>query len=411
MKSEQRHSVLRHGAREVGYLSAGPRVSTRHDTELGGPRTHVLGVIHAFEVLGWKVLPYIVGDRIPRKLVEGIEGRMRGSWLVRFGADLLRLAIGVWHSIRCWQELHGKVDWIYERFAVLQALGWTFQLRGVPWILETNGLIFYEAVTERKAIVLQTVARFLEIWAYRRCDVLVCITEELKQLIMEVGGIPGEKILVVPNGVDIAQFNPELHIPRQPAERITIGFVGALVYWHRLDVLLVALSEMVDDFDFNLVIVGDGPMRKTWEEQTAKLGLQSRVRFTGQVPWDEVPAYISSFDLAYLGYSPLEIGKMYGSPVKLYEYMAMARVVISSACADALDMISPGKNGYLFEPADKDDLKRVLLGAYRARKRWPDIGAAARARVIEKASWTSRVQDMIARIERILERRETKTSI
>lgn len=46
----------------LGYLSGAPRVSTNPEAECGGPRSHVLGVIRAFETLEWEVKPFIVGD-------------------------------------------------------------------------------------------------------------------------------------------------------------------------------------------------------------------------------------------------------------------------------------------------------------------------------------------------------------
>ncbi len=399
-------SSLRLEKRTLGYLSGAPRVTTTNNADLSGPKAHVLGVIQAFRTLGWNVYPYIVGDLMPGKVIRESGDQLQKSWMMRFGADFVRLAMGIFHGFRCWRELHGKVEWIYERFAVFQALGWVFQRSGVPWVLETNGLIFYEAVTERKGIANAWLARIMELWAYRQCDVLVVITDTLKELIVDVAGIPANKVLVVPNGVDIDRFDPAKQDGKRFSSKITIGFVGALLQWHRLDVLLAALSEIKNDvMEFDLVIVGDGPMRDAWERQASMHDLASCSHFIGQVPWQEIPAYIAGFDLAYMGYSPLEMGKMYGSPIKLYEYMAMARTIISSSCADAQEMIVPGIHGYLFEPANKEDLKRVLVQAFQDHDRWHDMGLAARERVIEKASWTSRVENMLTGIERILEKR------
>jgi glycosyltransferase involved in cell wall biosynthesis len=401
---EVKHPIAASYIRRLGYLSAAPRVSTRQDSEASGPRAHVLGVIQAFKVLGWDVYSYIVGDRLAQKLISQSENKLEKSFLVRLGADVIRLIMGLWHSLQAWRELHGKVDWVYERSAALQSLGWTLQSRKVPWILETNGLNFYEAKTERKSIVLSRIARFLELWSYHKCDVLICVTEELKELIVKVAGIPAQKILVVPNGVDTTRFHLGKHGPKRIFDRPVIGFVGALVRWHRLDVLLTALSESIQEgIEYNLVVVGDGPMLKTWEAQAQELELQGRVCFVGRVPWDEIPAYISGFDLGYAGNSPLDIGVMYHSPLKLYEYMAMARPVIASLYEDTREMISPGQHGYLFEPGNKDDLKRVLRRALQEQERWYAMGLAARERVIQEASWQMRVQNMIMGIERILE--------
>ncbi|MCC6300734.1 MAG: glycosyltransferase [Anaerolineales bacterium] len=390
--------------RRLGYLSAAPRVSTRGDAETSGPRAHILGVIEAFTALGWQVYSYIVGDRVPRTWIVQSERKLEQSVFIRFGADMIRLVMGIVHSLLAWRELKGRVNWVYERFAVLQNLGWILQLAGTPWILETNGLFFYEAKTERKSVVLSGVARVLELWAYHHCDVLICVTDALKGIIVQAGGIPAEKILVIPNGVDTTRFNPSQYEPKRICDGPALGFVGSLVNWHRLDVLLIALAELVgESVDLNLVIVGDGPMRGAWELQARELEIHDRVYFVGRVIADEIPAYISGFDLGFAGNAPLEIGVMYHSPLKLYEYMAMARPVIASAYADAREMILPGRHGYLFEPGDKEDLKRALRTAYQDRARWREMGLESRARVIEKASWQARVEKLIVGVERILE--------
>jgi hypothetical protein len=100
--------------RRLGYLSGAPRVSTRPEADLSGPRTHVLGVIRAFESLGWQVTTFIVGDRVPAGWVVGrqTESALRSCWLIRLGADVFRAAIGVVNGWRAVREI-GDVDWVY----------------------------------------------------------------------------------------------------------------------------------------------------------------------------------------------------------------------------------------------------------------------------------------------------------
>ena len=88
------------------------------------------------------------------KAVLAAQKKMR-----TLAADLVRLALGAFNTLRARRELSGKVDWVYERYAVLQAFGWAFQRDGTPWILETSGLYSDEAKTERNSLVLTGVAR------------------------------------------------------------------------------------------------------------------------------------------------------------------------------------------------------------------------------------------------------------
>jgi glycosyltransferase involved in cell wall biosynthesis len=73
-------------------------------------------------------------------------------------------------------------------------------------------------------------------------------------------------------------------------------------------------------------------------------------------------------------------------------------------CLCDMTSIREGDTGYLFEPGDKEDLKRALRAAYSQRQRWPEMGRLARKDAVEKHSWDERVRRMISQIEPILER-------
>ena len=393
--------------RRLGYLSAAPRVSTRPDAEAGGPRSHVLGVIRAFESLGWTVERFIVGDRMPRGVAGGgSEKALSGSRARALAADLVRLALGAFNAFRARRELSGKVDWVYERYAVLQALGWVFQRGGTPWILETSGLYSDEAKTERNSLVLTGVARKLEVFAYKRCDVLICVSQPLKDLVVRKIGVPEEKILVVPNGVNAALFDPALHEPRRLFDGFTVGFVGSLLAWQGLDRLLHAVAALrAEGLPICVTVVGDGPARTGWEGLARELGLLGEsVRFVGRAPLDEVPAYLAGFDAGFSGQQGMKIGAMYHSPLKLYEYLSMGKPIIATAYDDARSLVRDTGAGFLFEPGDTEDLKRALQEAYRSQGTFEEAGRRAREEVLGRHSWEARLAATIPKIEEILRR-------
>lgn len=388
----------------LGYLSAAPRISTHPDAEISGPRSHILGFIQAIETLGWEVKPFIMGDRVPRTWVtKKSEQAISGSFVRALALDLVRFVLGATNRRQAWREMGGQVDWVYERFAPFQSLGRVFKQHGIPWVLETHAPLFYEAKTERKTTVLNGLARRLEVQAYRECDALVCVTEALKEIVVRESGIPVEKVVVIPNGVDIESFDPKRHEPKRMFAGFTVGFVGRLYAWHGLDLLLEAIHDLrTEGLDLSLVVVGDGLMRMEWETQSQKLGIASNVAFVGQVPWSEVAQYIAGFDVGYTGQIQLQVGKMYHSPLKLYEYMAMAKPVIASAFEDAQRMIQEGKTGFLFEPGNKEDLKHALSCAYQAKEQLSAMGQQAREVVVAQHSWVARIKTMIVGLEQIL---------
>lgn len=333
-----------------------------------------------------------------------MESSLSGNFLRAFALDIARWILGKLNAYRAWKELGSQVDWVYERFSPFASLGRPFKRRGLPWILETHAPLAYESKTERKTSVLRKIAQNLEIQAYQDCDALVCISESLKEIIVNDFGICSEKVLVVPNAVDLDRFNPDITYPKRFFEGFTLGFVGRLYAWHGLDILLSALNELQQEgIDISLVVVGDGLVRKEWEEQAQRLGISHRVKFLGQVDWEDVPQYIAGFDVGYIGNIKMQVGKMYHSPLKLYEYMAMEKPVLASAFDDAKNVIQENITGFLFEAENISDLKRALKTAYDMKESLPEMGQAARKEIFAHHSWFARVKKMTEEIENILE--------
>lgn len=394
----------------LGYLSGALRVSTDPQAEAGGPRSHVIGVMQAFETIGWEIKPFIVGDRVPREWVKkSPEKTVSSGYFRTLAADLVRLFLSVKNSRQAWQELGGQVDWVYERFACFQSLGKVFQQHQIPWILETSGPFFYEAKSERKSLVLTGLERQLELRAYREADAIICVSEALKDILVQEANISPEKIVIVPNGVDTNFFDPARYEPKQSSQNFTIGFVGALLRWQGLDILLEALSELkTEEIDLSLVIVGDGPMRSELKTKASQLNISSKVHFVGRVPREEVPQYILGFDIGYSGQIRMQIGRMYHSPLKLYEYMAMAKPVVASAFEDAQRLVDEGTTGFLFQSGNKDSLKQALKEAFYAKNRLANMGIQARREIEINHSWIARTRTIVEGVKQILEAKQQK---
>jgi glycosyltransferase involved in cell wall biosynthesis len=372
----------------LGYLSGAPRVTTRSASDAAGPRAHVLGVIDGFERRGWTVSRYIVGDRMPEVVARDGESMLQRGRAWTLAADIARLGLRGRHTGGAWSELGTSVDWVYERFALFQSLGSRFARHGIPWILETNALLTEEASRERSGVVLTGLSRRLEQRAYHECTALIAISQSLADRLVADMGVPREKIAVVPNGVDVHRFDPARVSTPRSAQAFTVLFVGSLVSWQGLDVLLRA-SALVPDV--NLTIAGDGPDRAALVALAQQL--QIAPRFLGRVSPDDIPALIASADVCYSGHSAFR------SPLKLYEYMAMGRPVISSAVPDAKAALVDGQSGFLFAPGDVDDLARALRTAVSARECLDIMGQRARRDAVDHHSWDARVAAICAHVE------------
>lgn len=380
------------------YLSGAPTVSTHSKATSGGPRSHVLGIISAFRVKGWTVTEFIFGNQFNTRL-RGTNPslKLKGNFFLRLASDLFRIWVGLINQRKVALRYRG-FDLCYERFAAFQSLGALLKRRtGTVWLLETNGPYFLEAKQDRKSVVLSGVCKWLEHRAYHGCDHLIVISEELKIILLEHFGLPKKKIIVLPNGVDTNRFKPSGSAPTSSRNTFTIGFVGALIKWCGLYTLFEAVALLKSELSVSLTvtIVGDGIEMQAFKEKCSQLKLQDTVVFLGNRPWEEIPHLIEGFDLCFSGQVETTSGRMYHSPLKIYEYLAMGKPVVASAFQDAKNTIEEGYNGFLFKAGDVTGLKEKLMAAFRRSGAAGFDHKGIRQRILDHHSWDSRVDFLL----------------
>ena len=386
----------------VAYLSGAARVTTDPAAGAGGPRAHVLGVIGALRAAGCEVDPYIAGDEGWAKRLAGgtrDDAVRKATWRA-VAADGVRLAPRVAHRRTAERRLSGEVDIAYERFGSFQSLGRTFQRRGARWVLETSGPFFHEAKAERGTLALSAAAKRVELGAYDRCDLLVCVSEALRDWLVDAG-VRSDHTYVMPNGVDVHRFDPSTVLAPPRDSTLVVGFVGTVLAWQGLTTVVEAVGlARRRGIDVRAVIVGDGPALPDVRDAVRRLGLGAAVELTGQVPASEVPARIAAFDLGVSGHLPLLDGQMYHSPLKLYEYLAMGVPLLAADHPEARRLVEGSGAGHLFPPGDAEALAEVLATAAADLDGLRASATAVRRYAVEHHSWDERVRGLLDELAR-----------
>jgi glycosyltransferase involved in cell wall biosynthesis len=124
-----------------------------------------------------------------------------------------------------------------------------------------------------------------------------------------------------------------------------------------------------------LLVVGDGPARPALESLAAELGLGERVRFTGVIARDRVPAHVAAFDIAL---QPAVVP--YASPLKLFEYLALAKAIVAPRQPNIEEVLTDGDNALLFDATQPEALEQALSRLCR--------DASLRGRIAEGAGAT-----------------------
>lgn len=141
--------------------------------------------------------------------------------------------------------------------------------------------------------------------AVKGADGVVAVSRDIARN-LEAMGVSAERIRVVYDGVDFTKFHPASKSDAKSAIDISgssplVLFVGNLLPVKAVDVLLEACGQLMrESFPFQLVIVGDGPLRPKLEAQRAAPGLTERVKFVGAIAHEELPRWFQAADLFVL---------------------------------------------------------------------------------------------------------------
>jgi PEP-CTERM/exosortase A-associated glycosyltransferase len=226
----------------------------------------------------------------------------------------------------------------------------------------------------------------------RRADAVTTICRGLADDI-RARGIAAERITIVPNGVDVADFAPiesrdaalaaQLGIGAGPV----LGFVGSFYGYEGLDLLIRALPEILrTDPGARAVLVGGGPAEPRLRELAAELGVADRVHFAGRVAHQDVRRYYSVIDLLVYPRTSIRLTELV-TPLKPLEAMALGRLFVASDVGGHRELIPAHLRTHLFAPGDARELARVVGAALAARDAWPSLIAAGRRYVTESCTW------------------------
>ena len=242
--------------------------------------------------------------------------------------------------------------YIYERLclgnsaaAILSA---EFQ---VPYIVEYNGSeISMRRSFEDTGYVYEAEYLETEALAFEQATIISVVSAEIRNTLVARGVDPA-KILVNPNGVDL-----DAYAPARPDEQESIraslgfdatdrvvGFTGTFGGWHGIDVLSEAIPRVCQSVpNAKFLLIGDGHFKNLVDRAVTSSGLESRVISTGRVPQAEGARLLKACDIYVSPHSAHMIdSKFFGSPTKVFEYMAIGGGIVASDLEQIGQVLSP----------------------------------------------------------------------
>jgi glycosyltransferase involved in cell wall biosynthesis len=371
----------------IAYLRSTPGVGT----QAGGAATHINGFINAATEWGARIR-VISNDNIAgidRSKLTLIDPEPLGSTRAAFDLrNNLIFSAGALREIE-----HSPIDLIYQRYARFSWAGVAASLRtGVPLFLEYNGSEVWMGKHWDRGNMLSLLARFERLNLEAAARIFVVADVERRNLLQ--AGIADEKIIVNPNGVDTEKFRPKVGgdaVRRDLglAEDETLaGFVGTFGPWHGVLALAQAITLLPADSKVRFLLVGAGKLCEEVQQIVGAAGKEQRVIFAGHVEHERVPALLDACDILLSPHVPLEDGsEFFGSPTKLFEYMAMGKGIVASRLGQIGEVLVDEETALLTEPGNARQLAEAILRLSRSRELRERLGAAARGAAIERYTW------------------------
>lgn len=388
-------------ALRISYLVGGLRIGLGPHSTTPGPRNHILNFTNALASLGASTELFLVSDlpvlgRIS-SMREGEAAQKSRREILR--GDLLRICAMMYSgaAVTVASMRQAKPDVIYERLAVMQSLSsFHWAKRSALRVIESNGIMSRETANDRNALVLERLARSVEIHAYRKADAIITVSQPLADELVNFASVSHDKIMVVPNAIPLDVAQSEVAEP--PMGRTVIGFSGAIVAWQQLDVLVRAASKVLEDPDSRLYldIIGDGPELSQLRALVESLGIGGRVSFHGSLPAREVYKLMRTWTVGYSGHKKSAGERMYHSPLKLYEYAGFGLGALCTYSDDAQALNKSGMPVWFFQT--EEELRHRLTEVLTDGESLLTFRRTGVQRVRNDHSWETRITSLFSHL-------------
>lgn len=305
---------------------------------------------------------------------------------------------------------------------------------GVPFVLEYNGSENWLARNWGTPLSLVKLAMRAETACLKHAHLVVTVSDVLRDELIERGVEP-ERIVSFPNGVNTDLFSPDrfsekdIQILRSqyqiPEEFVVVTFVGTFGPWHGAEVFARALVKIVrEDPEWvkaqklHFLFIGDGVRRPIVESLVSDPLVHSFVTITGLIDQEKTPLHLAASDILVSPHVHNPDGSpFFGSPTKLFEYLASGRPVIASdlgqigevmeGCPQIKNLktgderLSGASCGLLVEAGSTEDLSDAIKFVALDPQLRKSMGHNARRLAVERYTWGHHVGAVSDGLERV----------
>ena len=267
--------------------------------------------------------------------------------------------------------------------------GWAVSLlKRKPFVLEVRDLWPDSAIQLEvlKNPLLIKCSKAMELFLYRRADLIVPVSESIREAILG-HGIPAERIELIPNGIQPDLFDPE---ERANAKREQLGvgpedflvsYIGTHGMAHGLERLVEAANLLRDEPRLRFVFIGDGAHKEGLVRMSHEMKIP-KLTFLPPQPKIEVPLWLAASDLSVVSLRNLLVFRTV-LPSKMFEIMAAGRPVLLAGEGECARLLERAKAGVTVPTGEPRDLADAILALSMVPGRRKEYGERGRAYVTE----------------------------
>lgn len=388
----------------------------------GGSVTHTTGVINGMLHAGHTVLcaSSALFTILPTLHLKKLWLLKNPQLLRVLGCKLNALFSNIFFTLQTLLFVRAtKIDYLYQRYSMLNITGVLVKkIKKIPLILEFNGSEIWvdKHWTQKRRFKLTCLIAWAERVNIYHADTIVVVSAPLKDALIKQG-VDAAKILVNPNGVDTAEFNPAVLAPQRKSIKkqlhinntFVVGFIGTFSAWHGINILAEMIPQVVQkNPNVHFLLIGTGPLQAQLQQVLQEKNIVSSVTFTGSVDHAQAREYLAVCDAFLSPTQPNTDGSpFFGSPTKLFEYMSMAKPIIASDLEQVGSVMTPAftinslstivnkEIGIKVQPHDVQGFcKAVLFLAECSTQMLQRMGANAREKALHNYTWNNHVHNI-----------------
>jgi len=290
-----------------------------------------------------------------------------------------------------------KIAMIYERYSLFLFISvWWAKKHNIPIVLEINDSCLVHRV---RKLYFVSLARKFERWIFKNATGLVFISSEFQKIAKEGYGDIAPSV-ISPNAADLDTFildddkALQLRNKLNIDDKVVIGYVGAFVHWHGIDWFVEMIADKLKDHpNIVLLLIGDGVSYEPIKQSIMQAGVESQVILTGRVEHSEVSTYLSAMDFGILPDS-----NNYGSPMKLFEFMAMKKGMVAPDFTPISEVVKDSETSWLFPANNRDACIEKTLTVATDKAVQKKIGENARTFIENERQWKHNAQQLLSLI-------------